>query len=326
MRTLNSRTCSTEGATITVLNVNSLLSMPSMSQALAFAWWPSALKFDAPRGLNVLAPERFSPACPGVTPGVRYTNVAKFRPFSGSSLIARSSITVPISDESVFEKRSRADDRRRFLEAAHFEQHVHARPLIDLQDDAVAHPFLEALDAGLDGVGAGNQKRRRIEPAHGIGDERRGSVLVHFAHRDHGARHDAAGVADGTTIVPVVTCASTCGAQTAKVKETAAANRIVRAQSLRIVGLLHPLVCLAIGLNAVTPCPESWNAARVPACRHAVETPWRGLYDGRSITVKQLRPLAQALVGGAGNAARAGSVTVGSPSIDSAPTPAPTRR
>ena len=69
--TLNSRTCSTDGATITVLNVNSLLSMPSTSQALELAWWPSALKFEAPRGLNVLAPERFSPACPGVTPGAR---------------------------------------------------------------------------------------------------------------------------------------------------------------------------------------------------------------------------------------------------------------
>ena len=35
--TLNSRTCSTEGAMITVLNVYSLLSMPSISQALALA-------------------------------------------------------------------------------------------------------------------------------------------------------------------------------------------------------------------------------------------------------------------------------------------------
>ena len=69
--TLNSRTCSTEGATMTVLNVNSLLSIPSMSQALELAWLPSALKFDAPRGLKVLAPERFSPACPGVIPGAR---------------------------------------------------------------------------------------------------------------------------------------------------------------------------------------------------------------------------------------------------------------
>ena len=69
--TLNSRTCSTDGATMTVLNVNSLLSMPSTSQPFELAWWPSALKFDAPRGLNVLAPERFSPAWPGVTPGTR---------------------------------------------------------------------------------------------------------------------------------------------------------------------------------------------------------------------------------------------------------------
>ena len=35
--TLNSRTCSTDGAMMTVLNVYSLLSMPSMSQALALA-------------------------------------------------------------------------------------------------------------------------------------------------------------------------------------------------------------------------------------------------------------------------------------------------
>ena len=35
--TLNSRTCSTDGAMITVLNVYSLLSMPSISQALALA-------------------------------------------------------------------------------------------------------------------------------------------------------------------------------------------------------------------------------------------------------------------------------------------------
>ena len=56
---------------MTVLNVNSLLSIPSTSQAFEFAWWPSALKFEAPRGLKVLAPDRFSPACPGGTPGTR---------------------------------------------------------------------------------------------------------------------------------------------------------------------------------------------------------------------------------------------------------------
>src|SRR5713101_5444218 len=78
--TLNSRTDSTDGVTMTVLNVYSLLSIPSMSQALALACEPSALKLLAPRGLKVEAPERFSPICPAVTPGARYTSVAKFRP------------------------------------------------------------------------------------------------------------------------------------------------------------------------------------------------------------------------------------------------------
>src|SRR4029450_7728641 len=74
VRTLNSRTDSTVGCTITVLKVYSLLSMPSTSQALVLAWEPRALKFEAPRGLKVEAPDRFSPACPGVTPGTRYTS------------------------------------------------------------------------------------------------------------------------------------------------------------------------------------------------------------------------------------------------------------
>ena len=63
--TLNSRTDSTVGCTITVLNVNSLLSMPSTSQALVLACEPSALKFEAPRGLKVDAPDRFSPDLAG---------------------------------------------------------------------------------------------------------------------------------------------------------------------------------------------------------------------------------------------------------------------
>src|SRR5262245_3440284 len=67
--TLNSRTDSTVGWTMTVLNVYSLLSIPSTSQAFVLACEPSALKLDAPRGLNVEAPDRFSPDWPGVTPG-----------------------------------------------------------------------------------------------------------------------------------------------------------------------------------------------------------------------------------------------------------------
>ena len=69
--TLNSRTDSMDGCTITVLKVYSLLSMPSTSQAFVLAWLPSALKFDAARGLKELAPERFSPCWPGVTLGAR---------------------------------------------------------------------------------------------------------------------------------------------------------------------------------------------------------------------------------------------------------------
>src|SRR5262245_17866021 len=69
--TLNSRTDSTVGCTITVLKVYSLLSIPSTSQALVLACEPRALKFEAPRGLKVEAPERFSPAWPAVTPGTR---------------------------------------------------------------------------------------------------------------------------------------------------------------------------------------------------------------------------------------------------------------
>ncbi len=56
---------------MTVLKVYSLSTMPSTIQAFVLAWLPSALKFDAARGLNELDPERFSPAWPLVTPGTR---------------------------------------------------------------------------------------------------------------------------------------------------------------------------------------------------------------------------------------------------------------
>ena len=101
VNTLNSRTDSTVGCTITVLKVYSLLSMPSTSQAFVLACEPRALKLEAPRGLKVEAPDRFSPAWPGVTPGTRYTSWAKLRPLRGSSRTARSSMTSPSSAESV---------------------------------------------------------------------------------------------------------------------------------------------------------------------------------------------------------------------------------
>src|SRR6185295_13540077 len=72
VRTLNSRTDSTVGCTITVLKVYSLLSIPSTSQAFVLACEPRALKLEAPRGLKVEAPDRFSPDWPAVTPGTRY--------------------------------------------------------------------------------------------------------------------------------------------------------------------------------------------------------------------------------------------------------------
>src|SRR4026207_28029 len=70
--TLNSRTDSTGGSAMLVVNVYSLLSVPSISQALVFACEPSALKLEAPRGLKVEAPERFSPASPRGGPGARH--------------------------------------------------------------------------------------------------------------------------------------------------------------------------------------------------------------------------------------------------------------
>ena len=100
VRTLNSPMDSTEGCTMTVLNVYSLLSIPSTSHAFVFAWLPSALKSEAARGLKVLAPDRFSPAWPAVTPGTRYTSCAKLRPFKGSSRTALSAITSPSSELS----------------------------------------------------------------------------------------------------------------------------------------------------------------------------------------------------------------------------------
>src|SRR4026207_9661 len=53
--TLNSRTDSTVGCTITVLKVYSLLSMPSTNQAFVLAWEPRALKLEEPRGLKAEA-------------------------------------------------------------------------------------------------------------------------------------------------------------------------------------------------------------------------------------------------------------------------------
>ena len=174
--TLNSRTDSTDGATMTVLKVNSLLSMPSISQPLVLACWPSALKFDAPRGLKVLAPDRFSPACPGVTPGTRYTSVAKLRPFSGSSRIAFSSMTVPTSDESVLTSGADATTLVVSVMAPTSSVRVDAGAIVHLDDDALAHVLLEAGELDRDLVRAGHEKRRGVG-ALGVGDGRGGDAF-----------------------------------------------------------------------------------------------------------------------------------------------------
>ena len=166
--TLNSRTCSTDGAMITVLNVYSLLSMPSISQPLALAWWPSALKFDAPRGLKVLAPERFSPAWPGVTPGVevderREVAAVQRQLLDGALLDDRADLRRVGPEQRRF-----GDDRRRFLDAADLERHVDARALVDLEDDPFPPPLPEALHVHFDGVGARREERSGIVPVSSV--------------------------------------------------------------------------------------------------------------------------------------------------------------
>ena len=53
-------------------------------------------------------------------------------------------MTVPTSDESVRRSGADGDDGGGLFDAADFERDVDARALIDLEDDAVAHPLLEA--------------------------------------------------------------------------------------------------------------------------------------------------------------------------------------
>ena len=121
--TLNSRTCSTDGATMTVLNVNSLLSMPSMSQALELAWWPErvevrgAARVERARAREVLA------RLPGRDPrrqiDERREVAAVQRQFlDGRLLDDRADLRRVGADAPA---RS-ADDRGRLLDAADFER------------------------------------------------------------------------------------------------------------------------------------------------------------------------------------------------------------
>ena len=160
--TLNSRTDSTDGVTITVLNVYSLLSMPSISQPLVLACWPSALKFDAPRGLNVLAPDRFSF---GLTRRHAGHEIHQRREVAS---VQRQLADRPFLDHRADFRRVRIHQRgarhhrRRFLERAELQLRVDAHARIDLNHDVGVDVFPEALDFDRDFVCAGIEERRGV--------------------------------------------------------------------------------------------------------------------------------------------------------------------
>ena len=134
--TLNSRTDSTVGCTITVLKVYSLLSMPSTSQALVLACGPSALKLEAPRGLKVLAPERFSPGLAGGDAGrevdERREVAAVQRQLAHRALLDDLAELRRVGAG----QRGEPDHLRGLGHAADLERGVDAGALVDLQHDA----------------------------------------------------------------------------------------------------------------------------------------------------------------------------------------------
>ena len=177
--TLNSRTDSTVGCTITVLKVYSLLSMPSTSQAFVLACEPRALKLEAPRGLKVEAPERFSPTWPGVTPGTRYTSGGEVAPVQGQ-LAHRALLDhlAQLGGVGAGERRQ-PDHLGRLGEAAHLQGRVHARALVHLQHDAAVGVLPEAGELDRHVVGARDQEGRH-ERAVGVGRVGAHRPLVHL--------------------------------------------------------------------------------------------------------------------------------------------------
>ena len=94
------------------------------------------------------------------------------------------------------------DHRGGLFDRAHFERHVDAHAVGDLQDDAGTDPGLESLELHLHLVGPGHQERRGIDAAP-VGHERRGRVPVDLADRDLCAGNDLTGrVADGPGDAP----------------------------------------------------------------------------------------------------------------------------
>src|SRR6266568_4702225 len=156
--TLNSRTDSTDGVTMTVLKVYSLLSIPSTSQAFELAWWPRALKFEAPRGLKVLAPDR---------------------PFFDH---------LPHVRGVLLDQGSQGVDVRGLGQGADLEGHVHAGPLVHLEHHPAPEVLLESLEVHGDLVGPGDQEGRHVRAA-GVGLVGGGGALPLLRDGDHRPRH-----------------------------------------------------------------------------------------------------------------------------------------
>ncbi len=110
-------------------------------------------------------------------------------------MIARSSMTVPTSDESVRSSGASAVTVVVSSTPPDLQRDVHARALVDLEDHAAADPFLEPRHVDFDDVGAGCQERRGVAPGV-VGHVRVRRAFAHLADGDGGARHDAVGVAD----------------------------------------------------------------------------------------------------------------------------------
>ena len=70
-------------------------------------------------------------------------------------------MTVPTSDESVRSSGASATTVVVSSMPPDLERDVDARALVDLQDDAFADPFLEALHVDFDDVGAGRRGTAR---------------------------------------------------------------------------------------------------------------------------------------------------------------------
>ena len=115
--------------------------------------------------------------------------------------VERQLLDRPLFDDRADFGRIRPQQRRlghdggRLFEPADFEPDVDARPLIDLQDDAVPHPLLESLHVDLDRVGARREEGRRVAAVL-VRDVRVRGVLRHLTDGDVGAWHDAVRVAD----------------------------------------------------------------------------------------------------------------------------------